>query len=128
MRHYIITLLLALSAALGTFAQGGLPGKYNMMNINMVSGMPSNFIDDIYQDSNGFMWFSTHGGGLVRYDGFSYLSFGVNGKGVQLRSNSSRNVYEDKFKRLWVAFEEGFQVMSLNTLQPVSPKCATKEL
>lgn len=113
---------------MGLFAQGDLPGKYNMMNINMVSGMPSNFIDDIYQDSNGFMWFSTHGGGLVRYDGFSYLSFGVNGKGVQLRSNSCRNVHEDKFKRLWVAFEEGFQVMSLNTLQPVSPKCSTQKL
>lgn len=94
----------------------------------MRAGMPSNFVDDIYQDSHGFMWLSTQGGGLVRYDGFTFLSFGLNSKGIQLRSNNCRNVYEDRFKRLWIAFEEGFQVMSLSTLQPIVPQCVTTGL
>lgn len=45
-------------------------GKYNMSTLNMASGMPNNFADDIFQDSYGFVWICTHGG-LVRYDGYT---------------------------------------------------------
>ena len=89
----------------------------------MAAGMPNNFADDIFQDSYGFVWISTHGGGLVRYDGFNYVNFGLGSNGISLRSNSCRNVYEDHFKRLWIAFEEGPQVVDLQTLQPIVPPC-----
>ena len=89
----------------------------------MAAGMPNNFTDDIFQDSYGFVWISTHGGGLVRYDGFNYVNFGLGSNGISLRSNSCRNVYEDHFKRLWIAFEEGPQVLDLQTLQPIVPPC-----
>ena len=69
----------------------------------MAAGMPNNFADDIFQDSYGFIWISTHGGGLVRYDGFNYMNFNLGSSGISLRSNSCRNVYEDHFKRLWIA-------------------------
>ena len=94
----------------------------------MAAGMPNNFADDIFQDSNGFIWVSTHGGGLVRYDGYSFVNFGLGTYGVSLRSNSCRNVYEDHFKRLWIAFEEGPQVLDLNTMQPVSPVCENENV
>ena len=113
---------------LGIFAQGGLPSRYNLTYLNMASGMPNNYVDDIFQDSKGFVWICTHGGGLVRYDGFSYLNFSVGTQGVQLRSNSCRNVCEDAFKRLWVAFEEGAQVISLSTMQPALPNCTSDRL
>ena len=89
----------------------------------MATGMPNNFADDIFQDSYGFIWISTHGGGLVRYDGFNYMNFNLGSSGISLRSNSCRNVYEDHFKRLWIAFEEGPQVLDLKTMQPVIPPC-----
>ena len=89
----------------------------------MAAGMPNNFADDIFQDSYGFIWISTHGGGLVRYDGFNYMNFNLGSSGISLRSNSCRNVYEDHFKRLWIAFEEGPQVLDLKTMQPVIPPC-----
>ena len=89
----------------------------------MAAGMPNNFADDIFQDSYGFVWISTHGGGLVRYDGFNYMNFNLGSSGISLRSNSCRNVYEDHFKRLWIAFEEGPQVLDLKTMQPVIPPC-----
>ncbi len=94
----------------------------------MAAGMPNNFTDDIFQDSYGFMWISTHGGGLVRYDGYSFVNFGLGNLGISLRSNSCRNVYEDHFKRLWIAFEEGPQVLDLNTLQPITPPCENETL
>ena len=94
----------------------------------MAAGMPNNFADDIFQDSYGFVWISTHGGGLVRYDGFNYMNFNLGSSGISLRSNSCRNVYEDHFKRLWIAFEEGPQVLDLKTMQPVIPPCENKKV
>ena len=113
---------------LGVFAQGGIPSKYNVSYLNMAAGMPNNFADDIYQDSYGFMWICTHGGGLVRYDGYSFVNFGLGTTGIGLRSNSCRNVFEDHFKRLWIAFEEGPQVLDLKTMQPIVPACENEKL
>lgn len=110
------------------YVQGQTLSRYNVTYLNMSAGMPNNFTDDIYQDSNGFIWISTHGGGLVRYDGFTFMNFGFGANGLRLRSNNCRNVVEDKFKRLWIAFEEGSQVLDLRTMLPTTPDCTSSEL
>ncbi len=111
---------------LGINAQGGVLSRYNLNYLNMAKGMPNNFADDIFQDSYGFMWISTHGGGLVRYDGYGFMNFSLGTASIGLRSNSCRNVYEDHFKRLWIAFEEGPQVLDLATMQPIVPPCESE--
>ena len=128
MTRYILSLIAALFITLSSFAQGSLPSRFNVSYLNMAAGMPNNFADDIFQDSYGFVWISTHGGGLVRYDGFNYMNFNLGSSGISLRSNSCRNVYEDHFKRLWIAFEEGPQVLDLKTMQPVVPPCENKKV
>ena len=126
--RYILSLIAALFITLSSFAQGSLPSRFNVSYLNMAAGMPNNFADDIFQDSYGFIWISTHGGGLVRYDGFNYMNFNLGSSGISLRSNSCRNVYEDHFKRLWIAFEEGPQVLDLKTMQPVVPPCENSQV
>ena len=128
MTRYILSLIAALFITLSSFAQGSLPSRFNVSYLNMAAGMPNNFADDIFQDSYGFIWISTHGGGLVRYDGFNYMNFNLGSSGISLRSNSCRNVYEDHFKRLWIAFEEGPQVLELKTMQPVIPPCENEKV
>ncbi len=128
MTRYILSLIAALFITLSSFAQGSLPSRFNVSYLNMAAGMPNNFADDIFQDSYGFVWISTHGGGLVRYDGFNYMNFNLGSSGISLRSNSCRNVYEDHFKRLWIAFEEGPQVLDLKTMQPVIPPCENEKI
>lgn len=123
MIRFLFTIIAVLFFTLGGFAQGGMPSRYNLSYLNMAAGMPNNFADDIFQDTYGFIWISTHGGGLVRYDGYNFVNFGLGTHGISLRSNSCRNVYEDTFKRLWIAFEEGPQVFDLQTMQPVVPTC-----
>ena len=113
---------------LSTFAQPAFVDKCNMSYLNMLSGLPSNFVDDIYSDSFGFIWISTHGGGLVRYDGFSYRYFGVGSDGMSLKSNTCHNVVEDKFHRLWISFEECTEVLDLKTMHSVVPKSKNDEL
>lgn len=123
--HYILTLLLVLLALpLWAAPQDG----YNLSYLNMSSGMPNNFVDDIHRDSYGFMWISTHGG-LLRYDGYSFLSLGLGSNvGLPLRSNSCRNVVEDKFGRLWVAFDECVQVIDLRKMHESLPEATSKVL
>ena len=128
MTRYILSLIAALFITLSSFAQGSLPSRFNVSYLNMAAGMPNNFADDIFQDSYGFVWISTHGGGLVRYDGFNYMNFNLGSSGISLRSNSCRNVYEDHFKRLWIAFEEGPQVLDLKAMQPVIPPCENEKV
>lgn len=128
MIRYIFSIIAAFFITLSSWAQGGLPSRYNVSYLNMAAGMPNNFADDIFQDSYGFVWISTHGGGLVRYDGFNFMNFGLGSVGISLRSNSCRNVCEDPFKRLWIAFEEGPQVLDLNTMQPVVPPCVNSQV
>ena len=65
MTRYILSLIAALFITLSSFAQGSLPSRFNVSYLNMAAGMPNNFADDIFQDSYGFVWISTHGGGLV---------------------------------------------------------------
>ena len=110
------------------FAQSREAGKYLASYLNMATGMPNNYADDIFKDSYGFVWISTHGGGLVRYDGYQMTSLGYTASPIALRSNSTRNVCEDHFRRLWIAFEEGPQVLSLETMCPVIPECVDKEV
>ena len=128
MIRYILSIISTILITLGVNAQSSTPSRYNVSYLNMAAGMPNNFADDIFQDSYGFMWISTHGGGLVRYDGFNFMNFGLGTSGISLLSNSCRNVYEDHFKRLWIAFEEGPQVIDLKTLQPITPPCENEKV
>ena len=124
----ILSIVFAFLFTLSLHVQSQTTNRYSLTYLNLAAGMPSNYADDIYQDSNGFTWISTHGGGLVRYDGFTFMNFGLGTNGLSLRSNNCRNVVEDNHKRLWVAFEEGSQVLDLKTMQPVTPSCVSQEL
>ena len=52
-----------------SFAGNPLTDRYNLTSLDLSNGLPHNHVSDIFMDSNGFLWISTYGGGLVRYDG-----------------------------------------------------------
>ena len=104
--------------SLATWANGNiLTERYNLSYINLENGLPHNNISWLFTDSNGFLWIATYGGGLVRYDGFNMMT-----PALGLKSLSCKSVAEDRFKRLWVAFDEGTNVIDLNTMLPIVPK------
>lgn len=103
-------------------------GEYSLAYLDMSTGLPANFVDDIYEDSQGFVWICTQGGGLARYDGYGYRYMYAGGQGLSMRSNSCRNVVEDPYKRLWVSFDECTQVIDLRTMTIIVPPTKTPQL
>ena len=111
-RQLLTLIALALSIAIGSKAQEALlTERYNVSYLDLGNGLPHNNVSAIFVDSNGFLWIGTYGGGLVRYDGYSMMS-----PIVKLNSNSCKSITEDRFKRLWVAYDEGTNVIDLKTM------------
>ncbi|ESU29561.1 hypothetical protein FLJC2902T_00260 [Flavobacterium limnosediminis JC2902] len=72
-------------------------------NISKASGLPSESVYDIFQDSNGFMWFAT-GKGLCRYDGNSFRIFTADFQ----TSKSGSCIKEDPYGRIWYENFDGY--------------------
>ncbi len=88
--------------------------QYNFSSITINDGLPHNYVEQIYKDSQGFLWFSTHNG-LSRYDGYTFENYNIQSPTVRLRSNFIRGVCEDAFNRLWIASETGLDLLNLKT-------------
>jgi signal transduction histidine kinase/ligand-binding sensor domain-containing protein/CheY-like chemotaxis protein/AraC-like DNA-binding protein len=102
-------------------AQERFAERYNVSYVTMKEGLPHNMIDDICKDSSGFLWISTAGSGLVRYDGYEFINFAPNTIQCTLKSNFINNVCEDRHLRLWIVSEEGTEIIDLTTLQLTVP-------
>ena len=113
----MIGLTLCLLLSLACLGSGNiLTERYNQSYLNLSNGLPHNNVSDIFKDSNGFLWISTYGGGLVRYDGYDMMT-----PRLDLNSKSCRSITEDNFHRLWVAFDEGIDIIDLMTMNSVIP-------
>ncbi len=121
MKNYLLAVFsLIMVCLLPVVAQNGVTARYNMETHDLRTGLPHNNVNQIFADSKGFVWVSTSGGGLSRYDGYSFMNPVVFSKNA-LSSNSCRAVAEDAFQRLWVAYDEGTVVVSLKTMNYVVP-------
>jgi len=67
------------------------------INYSIAQGLPSNEVYDIYQDSEGFLWFATDNG-VVRYDGSELKILHVKDG---LTDPVVFSFYEDFKKRIW---------------------------
>ena len=116
-RQLLALIILALSIANGSKAQDALLAeRYNVSYIDLSNGLPHNNVSAIFTDSGGFLWIGTYGGGLVRYDGYGMMY-----PMLKLNSNSCKSIAEDRFRRLWVAYDEGTNVIDLNTMSGAVP-------
>ncbi len=113
---FVFFCLLLSSIAAPAIAANLLTERYNLTYLDLSNGLPHNHVNDIFKDSSGFLWISTYGGGLVRYDGY-----GVMEPRLDLNSKSCRSIAEDDFHRLWVAFDEGINIIDLKTMKAVVP-------
>ncbi len=113
--HIVVGVLLVLMGArAGAMV---LTERYNVSYLDLRNGLPHQNVSSIFVDSGGFLWVGTYGGGLVRYDGYGMMT-----PAMWLKSNSCKSIAEDHFRRLWVAFDEGTNIIDLRTMTGVLPE------
>ncbi len=77
--------------------------RYNIQAIGVEQGLQSQVLT-IFQDSRGFLWFGTNGGGVSRYDGKAFVHYTTS---QGLSSNKVRAIAEDKNGHLWFGTDGG---------------------
>ena len=112
---------------LAVFIALSLPGRLNAqteaedyMVVNRLTredGLPDQDINGIYFDNRGYAWISTFGGGLVRYDGDSFLTFS-NKTGARSIGDIVRQCREDNYGRIWIPGTT-LEVMDMKSLAPM---------
>ncbi|MGL5346135.1 MAG: ligand-binding sensor domain-containing protein [Peptostreptococcaceae bacterium] len=87
--------------------------KIKFTNIGVADGLSQSTVDEIYQDSRGYMWIATNDG-LNRYNGYEFkvYKYGEN-KTKTLSSSKIVDVLEDLEGNIWVATNNG-----LNKIDP----------
>ena len=62
-------------------------------NYTYLDGLEDDYIESIYQDREGFLWFGTNSGGVSRYDGEKFVNFTTM---RDSRPTLSGRIHEDK--------------------------------
>ncbi|HEX2910697.1 MAG TPA: two-component regulator propeller domain-containing protein [Chloroflexia bacterium] len=87
-------------------------------HLNTDTGLANNHVEAILQDSRGFMWFGTLEG-LVRYDGYRYVTYKNNPDEPDSLSNDGiLSLAEDHQGMIWVATRGG----GLNRFNPLTER------
>jgi signal transduction histidine kinase/ligand-binding sensor domain-containing protein/CheY-like chemotaxis protein len=84
-------------------------------HITTEDGLSQNTVDDIFQDSRGFLWISTWNG-LNVYDGYKFTKyFKSDNPESGLSSNVTHCCVEDKFGNIWIGTDKGISYYNINT-------------
>ena len=104
----LVIVLLCLSMAVSA-------GGFMFKHLEVKDGLSSNRVNDIFKDSEGFMWFAT-ASGLNRYDGCQMKVYRSHNLDLgPLPDNCVQKVQEDGKKRLWIRTAAGYTIYDSKT-------------
>ena len=89
--------------------------NYSSYNISVLSGLPNNNVDGLITDNKGFVWISTYGGGMARFDGQNFVCIDAS-HGLISSDYVTESCYDD-YDRLWVGSAGGVDVIDMRTLK-----------
>lgn len=101
MKFFIQTVILFILCTC-TIYKANASIEVHTKNLTATDGLANNSIRHIYQDSKGFIWFSTLNG-LSRYDGNSFVTFRPQNTGrLSLADHRIKGTLEDSNGFLWI--------------------------
>jgi len=91
------------------------PASLYFRNLSIASGLPSNTVNSVVQDSSGFIWIGTEEG-LCRYDAYSMQYFKYSGHQTSIPSNRISCLFLDG-DLLWVGTWNGICTINTHTFE-----------
>jgi ligand-binding sensor domain-containing protein/AraC-like DNA-binding protein len=76
--------------------------------------LPSNTVQRIFQDREGYLWFGTLDG-LCRYDGYRIISFRSDRNKPDLLTNNEITCLADNSNHLWIGTKQGLNILDKKT-------------
>jgi len=96
---FFVCLLLCFSIPLFSPAQ-----QLNFRNYSVEDGIAQSQVYALCEDSRGFLWIGTRGGGLTRFDGLNFKTYTVRDG---LSSNYISAILEDSCHQMWIGTNNG---------------------
>lgn len=93
MRQFLIAVFVLLSVPGTVCAQ-----QYNFKQFSVEDGLARSSVYCLLEDSRGFLWIGSEGGGLSRFDGREFVTFTTE---HGLADNTVRCLYEDRDGIIW---------------------------
>lgn len=112
--RYRNTLFVCLVFCLGAFK--GNTQQYQFQNFSVSDGLSQSQVYCLLEDSRGYIWMGTRGGGLSRWDGESFDSFTTKDG---LPSNYLWAAAEDRLGALWFGTDNGLVRFFQNEFQRI---------
>jgi two-component sensor histidine kinase/ligand-binding sensor domain-containing protein len=99
-----ILLVLLFACSLTTPAQ-----QFYFRNFTIHNGLGSTSVNNIFQDSKGYIWFANQLGGVSKFDGKNFITLTTaNG----LINNDATYITEDKFGHIWIGTASGVSMFN----------------
>jgi len=100
------------------FAISGSKLEFERLNSN--NGLSSEEIRNIFQDSEGYLWFLTREG-LNQYDGYDIIVYGTGNEDMSFPSPAFESITEDLEHNLWLGtYGDGISIFDKSTFSVLS--------
>ncbi|MDT8412124.1 MAG: two-component regulator propeller domain-containing protein [Vicingaceae bacterium] len=94
--HFLTFTLLV--ASVFSFSLNVSGQTYNFSSFNVPEGLPQSSVNAIYNDSRGYLWVATSGGGVAQFDGKTFIQ---HNEKDGLAGNIVTGIAEDKEGNMW---------------------------
>ena len=89
-KHTLLLFLLCSTLMAATYSNAQ---SYTLQHLGVEDGLSNNYVRDIVQDEQGFVWIATEAG-LYRFDGCKFTTYKSNNSG--LSNNTINTLFYDK--------------------------------
>lgn len=110
-----LLIILYLLISVSSFATDGVVYNLKFKQLSAPQSLPTNEVQKVYQDRDGFVWFATRNG-LCQYNGYETKLYKSNLYTPDLlTTNSITCLVDDNNNNLWIGTAEGLNVLNKTT-------------
>ncbi|GAB6868423.1 ligand-binding sensor domain-containing protein [Bacteroides rodentium] len=88
---------------------------YYFKNLSRIDGLSNDYVTDIAQDRQGFVWIATQSG-LSRFDGRNFTSYTTLNSDLH-NSAINKLFYDEEENKLWIGTNEHLSVLDCSTMK-----------